>query len=134
MILICGIPNSGKTTYSQRFDNVVHMDEVASKGRASSRLCEIVSASTEDVCVEGVFISRQQRKQLVDSCNHKNNVCIWLDTPLDECILRENRGRSPNLMANCHACMQPPTLDEGWDEIIIIRGNDEQRINRQTED
>ena len=135
MTLICGIPNAGKTTYSQHFDNVVHMDDVASKGKASSRILEIISESTEDMVLEGVFISRYQRKQLVNACKPEwKNTCIWLDTPLDECIRRENRGRKPNLMQNCHACMQPPTLDEGWDEIIIIRGNDEQRYSRQTED
>ena len=130
MILICGIPNAGKTTYSQRFENVVHMDDVASQGNASSRICEIISTSEDNVCVEGVFISRHQRKQLVDSCNHKTNTCIWLDTTLDECIQRENRGRTPNLIRNCYACMQKPTLDEGWDEIIIIRGEHEQRISK----
>ena len=122
MILICGIPNAGKTTYSQRFDNVVHMDNVASKGKASSRILEIISESTDDMVLEGVFISRRQRKQLVNSCKPEwKNTCIWLDTPLEECIKRESRGRTANLMRNCHLCMQPPTLDEGWDEIIIIR-------------
>ena len=28
MILICGIPNAGKTTYSQRYSDVIHFDEV----------------------------------------------------------------------------------------------------------
>ena len=134
MILICGIPNAGKTTYSQRFDNVIHMDDVASKGRALSRILKIVSTSKEDVCIEGVFISAHQRKQLVDACNHEwKNICIWLDTPLEECIKRENRGRKSNLMQNCYACMQPPTFAEGWDEIVIIRGDDEQRYYRQAE-
>ena len=124
MTLICGIPNAGKTTYSQRFENVVHMDEVATKGHPMSRICEIISESEENVCVEGVFTTIHSRKQLADACPAEwKKTCIWLDTPLEECIRRENRGRREGLMRNCHACMQPPTYSEGWDEIIVIRGD-----------
>ena len=124
MTLICGIPNAGKTTYSQRFEYVVHMDDVAIKGHPMSRICEIISNAEEDVCVEGVFISRLQRKQLVDACKPEwKKMCIWLDTPLEECLRRENRGRREGLVRNCYACMQPPTYSEGWDEIIVIRSD-----------
>lgn len=121
MTLICGIPNAGKTTYSQRFDNVVHMDEVATNRKHFPKITEIIANSTEDVCVEGVFISKHQRKELVSACRPEwKKTCIWLATPLEECLRRENRGRKAALMENCHAAMQPPTYSEGWDEIIII--------------
>lgn len=130
LTLICGIPNAGKTTYSQRFENVIHTDEIEPIGRSYVQgVYKILSEMDGDVCVEGTFLDKRGRGKLLDIYNG-NARCIWLDTPLEECIRRENRGRGTLITRNCHACMQPPTLDEGWDEIIIIRGDDEQRISK----
>lgn len=122
MTLICGIPNAGKTTYSQQYENVVHLDEVvATRRKTSPTVYEIVANSNEDVCVEGVFPNSSRRKKLVDACKPEwKKTCIWLNTPLDECLRRENRGRKPALMRLSYQAFEPPTYSEGWDEIIII--------------
>ena len=122
MTLICGLPNAGKTTYSKQFQNVIHYDDVtAPKGeRPICVLCNIVSAM-DDVCVEGVFLRAWERKRVVKAYNGTERVCLWLDTPLEECIARENRNRGLYLINRCHALFEPPTLDEGWDEIRIVR-------------
>ena len=129
--LICGIPNAGKTTYSSRYDNVIHMDEVIPKrrGLAYEEVCDAISECDSDICVEGVFIASRIRRKLCESYNGKK-VCLWLNTSIDECIAREDRKRPSFIIRNCADCFEPPTLDEGWDEIIIIRGEHEQRISR----
>ena len=65
------------------------------------------------------------RKILVSESKTKNT-CIWLDTPLEICLDRERNGRkrSDHLVIWANDEFEPPTLDEGWDEIIIIRGDD----------
>ena len=130
--LICGLPNAGKTTYSAQFDNVVHIDEVISNKRGAVVVEMIQSA--DDMCLEGVFPLADRRKMYREAYGGEGTRCIWLDTPYEECVRRENRGRKEIIFKNCLAFFEPPTLEEGWDEIIIIRGNNEQRINRQTED
>lgn len=129
MILIIGIPNAGKTTYSERYEGAVHFDDIWSR-RIYQHLAELIAENNE-IVIEGVFGSAEKRKMLA-SCSNARNVCIWLDTPLEECLERERNGRkrSDHLVIWADADFEPPTLNEGWDEIVIIRGNDEQRIDR----
>ena len=121
MTLICGLPNAGKTTYSSQYGNVIHYDDVtAPRGKHPIQvLCDMVSAM-DDVCVEGVFISSHERKKIAQSYSGTRKVCVWLNTPLEECVRRENRNRATCIINNCQALFQPPTCDEGWDEIIVI--------------
>lgn len=114
--LICGLPNSGKTTYSSKFNNVIHFDDVDLK-----KIDEIISSADGDLCVEGLFITSRHRKKLNGLYKGNRTQCIWIDTPLDVCIKRENRNRCTDIIRNCNAFFQPPVKDEGWDEIIRIK-------------
>lgn len=108
--LICGLSNAGKTTYSQRFDNVIHYDYVS--GTTRQRHAYIVAeASKREVCVDGVYSESFRRAELAQAMTGRK-ICIWLNTPLEVCRSRSNfRGTRK---------FEPPTLSEGWDEIIII--------------
>ena len=117
LTLVCGIPNSGKTTFSERWSgNVVHLDDTEGRHRA---VAEMVSQDEGDICVEGVYLHHVQRRELARAYRGAR-ICIWLDTPLETCIEREDRGRGTLITRNCAALFEPPTLDEGWDEIVRI--------------
>lgn len=120
MILICGIPNSGKTTYSAHFDDVIHFDDVKGGSRRHQRIIEMVRDNPH-VCVEGVYESAADRAELVRASSARN-VCIHMDTPLDVCVDREIKGRqrSVRLVRWCAEEFETPTYDEGWDEIVTI--------------
>ena len=62
MVLIIGIPNAGKTTYSARFPKVVHFDAI--KGRGIKRFDNIVEMVRADnsLCVEGVYEKAKEHK------------------------------------------------------------------------
>lgn len=126
LTLICGLPNAGKTTYSARYDNVIHCDDIPH--RTSDEMFEkchkMLSEIHGDICVDGVYVSIERRKQLLDACGHQDKkVCIWIDTPYEECLERERnyRKRPLDIVHTHHRMFQPPTLDEGWDEVIIER-------------
>lgn len=121
--LICGLPNSGKTTYSNKFDNVIHIDEIPVINKSPIKTVIELLNTTDDICVEGVFPIVSDRKKLIDAYKGKNTKCIWLNTPYEECVKRENRGRKEVLIKNCHSIFEPPTYEEGWDKIIIIGDN-----------
>ena len=124
LTLICGIPNAGKTTYSSRYDNVIHFDEVSHKGGQFKMCNEMASKADGDVVVEGVYNSVRRRKELLEACSHHDRkVCIWLDTSLEECLEREAnyRKRPLGMVRSHHRSFEMPTYDEGWDEIIVIR-------------
>lgn len=121
LTLICGVPNAGKTTYSQRYSNVIHLDDIRSRDKSVTKVIEDMVSEQEDVCVEGTYLAARQRRGLPAAYKGGRKVCIWLDTPLDVCIARENRGRRNGLHIMCAQAIQPPTLDEGWDEIIVVK-------------
>lgn len=120
LTLICGMPRAGKTTYAKRFNNVIHLD-----GLGYHNVKTKVSPRTDDITVEGVYEHPRQRARLIEAYKGKGARCIWLDTPL------EVRKTRPMWQPYHGLEFIPPTLEEGWDEIIIIRGDHEQRINRK---
>lgn len=126
IILICGVGRAGKTTYSQTFRNVLHLDGM---GRKPQRFENVINALTdEDVTVEGIYETSALRAELLQAYKGKGSKCIWLDTP--ESLVRERLRKDGIPISHRHFDFEPPTLDEGWDEIIIIRGeNNVERSN-----
>lgn len=121
--LICGMPRAGKTTYSKRYDNVIHLD-----GIGYHQVKRMVAEITTDVAVDGIYNDSRTRERLATAYKGNGRRCIWIDTPLE---IRKTR---PMWQEYLGMEFEPPTFEEGWDEIIIIRGEHEQRISRQTED
>lgn len=127
LTLICGLPNAGKTTYSKRFRNVVHLDMMYPKLLFDkyAECARRASMYDGDVCVEGLFTERRWRKMLLDACPHQSpRVCIWLNTALGECMEREDafRKRSRHMVRSHYDRLEPPDLSEGWDVIEVING------------
>lgn len=127
--LICGVGRAGKTTYSKNFENVIHLDEM---GHKPYRYMNVIDALDEgDVVVEGIYENACMRAELAQAYNGNGKRCIWLNTPKETVIARARETGTP--ISVSHFRFEPPTYEEGWDEIVVIRGDDEQRINRKTE-
>ena len=125
--LVCGLPNAGKTCYVGH--GGLHLDDFQF-GYVECN--EAVASSKKDICVEGLYGTIKRRMQLLSMVRGEKTVCVWLDTPVEVCIERERNGRKRgDSFVLHHAKMfEPPSLDEGWDEIIIIRGEHEQHCYR----
>ena len=127
--LICGVGCAGKTTFSKAFDPVIHLDEVGLPWERYSKVNEKVAEINDDVVVEGIYNHTELRVELLKAYGGDGSKCIWLDPPKH--ILEEHAKKRHIHMTKHHMNFEPPTLDEGWDEIIIIRGEHEQRYSRQ---
>ena len=131
LTLICGRSRAGKTTYSQRYADVLHCDSVhAHMGEKYPKIYELVSHE-DDIVLDGLFETAEMRIGLLHA--YKGDApkkCIWLDTDIKTVALRTTHGRSDSEKYARPHIFEPPTFDEGWDEIIIIRGDDEQRISK----
>lgn len=118
--LIIGLPNAGKTTFSERYADVIHYDDL--RNLKQDERTPIYAAA--DV-IEGIYNSAESRKRILSAWRDRKErrVVIWLDTPVLVCLERERRHRMrPDSLVLYHAkSFEPPTLDEGWDEIQIIR-------------
>lgn len=121
MILICGRPGSGKTTYSNKFSNVyevLHLDEIQSYEGVIEKLFNI----NEDVVIEGIYDMPFIREEVVKAYHGKDpKKCIWLDTSIK---LREKRR---NHKIDIDYPFMKPTYEEGWDDIVIIKDNKEEQ-------
>lgn len=122
LTLICGLPRAGKTTYSKRYEgkcNIIHVDTMGCTWLSrNARSLEAVRLE-EDVVVDGILPHRAERQALLDAYQGDRAVCIWLDTPLE--VRKTRKGWSKA----CEFPFDPPTYDEGWDEIIVIKGEDD---------
>ena len=122
MVLICGISSSGKTTIAHKMSgDVVAWDSFIGGGIAKTDQCNRKAAGMRNAVVEGIYIRKWMRESLCAACKGRK-ICIWLDTPLEECIAREraDRCRGDSFIESQAARFEPPTYDEGWDEIIRI--------------
>lgn len=125
--LICGLPNAGKTTYSKKYLNTIHLDDFLKSAKSPKslyNLCNETAAALdeENVCIQGVYELKKQRMDLLNLIKdkHDKKICIWINTPLQECLKREDRDRSLKMLELIAKYFEPPTYDQGWDQIIEI--------------
>ena len=125
IIVIIGFSNSGKTSYSEQFEDVFHLDQ----GFTTRMLPQ-----KGDIVIEGVFLRKKMRKKILDAIDKQKyeKICIWIDTPIELCIEREHEGRKrpDSLLYSQSIRFQPPEYDEGWDKIIVIRDNETIELNK----
>ena len=119
LTLICGHPRAGKTTYSQKFDNVIHLDEEHS----TQRVLQKIKGRTDDVVVEGIYYRPSERQELIKVYKGERTRCICLNTS------KEIREQRHGYRIRHDYPFLLPNYDEGWDEIIIIEDNNDESIN-----
>ena len=141
LYVLCGIPGSGKTTTSKRIASecnakVYHYDEFKKDfigsdiKRTHKRLYECIVSDIllgNDVVLDDLHTKLICRKDLLSAIQDApcKKVLIVMTTPFDECIIRnsqrQGKARLPEfVIINLNASYQPPTIDEGWDEIQYI--------------
>lgn len=134
---MCGIPGSGKTTLAQEFsrelDSTLYSyDDLKANrrlewGRLSTYILGLIRQSLEnnqDIIIDDLYITKESRLQLLSGISDIpcKKILIALQTPLDVCIERDRLRKSHNLgritINNFNKKYEPPSLDEGWDEIV----------------
>lgn len=128
---MCGIPGSGKSTKSRQLAEEhgltrFSFDEMKCyTTRQFLRPVVMALQEGKSVVVDSTHLRVNGRKAILDSVKDIpcRKVCVIMDTPFDECLRRNaNReARLPDMMMDStYRSMQKPTIDEGWDEIIVI--------------
>lgn len=134
---MCGIQGSGKTTLSKQlaidYNAALYCYDALPKGHWSNdahpamyeRIAQDLSEGRTVVC-DDLHTLRKNRQALLNALHSVEclKVLHVMQTPLDVC-LEHNRSRDRNTgrlpdwaLLRCHNRYEPPTLDEGWDEII----------------
>lgn len=141
LFVLCGAPGSGKTTWAKKLSadigaKLYCVDDFNSvhRGKPHDETTVLLHVSIQedlrngkDVVCDGTYITEFVRLRLLKSITDIpcNKTIVVMDTPLEECLRRNaertGRARVQDSVVKTFAKMyQPPTLDEGWDEIITI--------------
>ena len=135
--ILCGMPASGKTTYSQQlakqlnaklycYDDIPQSSnpkkfEMLHKQMWANILNDLQQGF--DVVCDDLHTTKKQRADILNAVKNAEceKVLIVLNTPLEICLER-NRNRKRRLpdfvVTSIHKTFERPTLNEGWDKII----------------
>lgn len=147
IIMLIGIPGSGKTTYSKDLAKEYNA-EVISSDRVRQTYIGIEEKDVfptvykltveelkegRNVILDATHITPKVRKRSFDALDaygiSYEKVAIYVDTPVEECIKRvEKRNQDPNelflpleVIESYGKNIIPPTEEEGFVEIRIIK-------------
>ena len=135
LFIFCGCAGAGKTTLSKVLTNEyqairLSFDEMECF-KYSELLPHIIKSIRENknVVVDALFSRTSQRKLILEATKGIDckRILIYMNTPLGECIRRNVQRPNPLpefMIRDIYNSVEFPTLDEGWDEIIVIN-NDE---------
>ena len=112
MILIMGQSGAGKTTFSEQFDNVRHLDDYP-----FPRFINCNQAASPHDVIEGIYNLRCRRIKLLETVHAPFNICIWIKTPDHICEERNTKLNRLNRLGP----LEPPSYDEGWDLILEVQ-------------
>ena len=147
LIMLIGIPGSGKTTHSKNLSkeysaNVISTDKVRQTfvGIEESevfptvyRLCIEELKKDCNVILDATHITPKVRKRTFDSLDQYGveyeKIAVYFDTPVEECLRRVKiRNEDPSelflpleVIESYGKNIIPPTKDEGFTEIYIIK-------------
>ena len=143
LCVLCGCCGSGKTTLSRQlaeqynaklycFDNLPNSHHPKYAESVRNKMWQDIAVDLNEgkkIIVDDLHTRLRWRKGLlsyVSDISCQKNLIV-MNTPLEECLKR-NANRQYKLpefvVENTFKNYEPPTLDEGWDEIIVINDNE----------
>ena len=145
LIVMCGLPASGKSTYSQWLEEsgvfkrvcpdlirkAFYGDEsIQGDGKQVFEYAyndiRGYGRMGKNVVFDATNINAQRRKELVKEMRPHFDIiiCKWFSTPFATCVARneERKRQVPfDVMKRMALYFQPPTLDEGFDLVEEIK-------------
>lgn len=149
--MMVGIPGSGKTTYAHQIPNatVLSSDDIRAEIGADGgdkkmhkqvfdilheRVKEALSAG-KDVVYDATNLHHTRRTDLLDEIKRltDHKVCVYFAIPLEQALSQNADRDTPvpeKVIKRMNLELCEPRIDEGWDEIKVIRSLPERRIDR----
>ena len=129
LIVLCGAPGSGKTTVSKQLQKQRDTIRYSFDEMHCFRHIELIPhikqslENGNNVVVDSTYAIKMVRTDLLEAIKDINckRILVFMNTPLDECIRRNAQRKNPlpqYIVEGIYKTIQPPTLDEGWDEIL----------------
>ena len=139
VIVFVGLQGAGKSTYYRerlaRTHALVSKDLLRNHRRPAERQLALIDealAAGRKVVVDNTNLTRASRAGVIEVARRRGArvVAYVFLAPLERCLernaRREGRARVPEFVVrNAARSIEPPTLDEGFDEIVAVE--DEER-------
>jgi len=130
MILLIGIPGSGKSSFFQNIlsaDHIpVNLDTLKTRKR-EAHLIDACFAEGKDFCVDNTNLTREEREKYIIKAKAHGWLVVgyFMKSVLRDCIARnEQREGDAKLPAKAVAAMsnrmELPRQDEGFDELYFV--------------
>jgi tRNA uridine 5-carbamoylmethylation protein Kti12 len=129
LIVLCGIPGSGKSTISKQLaeehNATCHSFDELRLLRRSDFIPYIKDSleSNNNVVADAPHTDKKTRLELLNAIKHVDckRILVFMNTPFDECVRRNAQRKNPLpffILKSFEKELEIPTLDEGWDEIL----------------
>lgn len=149
--MMVGVPGSGKTTYTHQIPNatVLSSDDIRAEIGADGgdkkmhkQVFDILHERTKetlsvgkDVVYDATNLRHTRRTELLNElkglADHK--VCVYFAIPLEQALSQNADRDTPvpeEVIKRMNLELCEPRIDEGWDEIKVIRSLPERNIDR----
>lgn len=127
MIILVGLPASGKSSvYNKICSDLVQVSLDVIKTRAKEiKLLQSIFNEGKDLVIDNTNASISERKRYLDLAKEHGykTVCVWMDTPKEECLKRNKirSNRVPDIAIHTIAKrFEDPTKSEGFTGLIKI--------------
>lgn len=137
LYILCGIPGTGKSTLSIQlaqqhnaklhcYDALPNAHNPRLKDEVRVQMWSIIAEDLHNgynVVCDDLHTKREWRQDLLNALSDVEckKILVVMTTPLEECLIR-NANRTARLpdfvLYDLYEKYEPPTLDEGWDEIL----------------
>jgi HAD superfamily hydrolase (TIGR01662 family) len=144
ILLVCGLPASGKTTITKQYPTYERLNRDLVGGKVIDLLPKLESLidSSKDIIIDNLFTKISDRKPFIDLAKKKNVEikCIWQATSIEECQVNVCRRlyskygkilspeelkkeKDPNtfppaVLFKANKEFEKPSKEEGFSEII----------------
>ena len=137
MIIMCGLPFSGKSTLAKHMEKycsdiiIINLDEIDRNDHARV-ICDNIK-NNKLVVIDKCNLSSEDRKEWINLNVSGKIWCIFINTPVEECLYRAAKHNEDNKkkIETLQIKLQQPNKDEGFSQIIELSKFDE--INYQME-
>ncbi len=126
-IILCGLPGSGKSTLASYIEqkykdfNIISFDELSCI-TYDDFIEEILLKNNTNLVLDAVFQKNLYRTKIIKTLKQFNycSILIYCNLSAENCFSRiQNREKifSLSLLKAMEQRFEPPSYDEGWDEI-----------------
>lgn len=130
MFVMTAPPGAGKSTISyqlaEKYNAVRYSFDELHCFKHSDLIEPVIESikKGKSVVIDALYSKMKFREELLqatEDIDHRR-ILVYMNTPLEECLHRNSQRPNPLpefIVRDIYNRFEPPTLDEGWDEIIL---------------